>query len=52
MEQWLLALLLGAQSALHSVIRMASVAIKDPVFKLLEFMDTFPAQVLSQREIK
>ena len=47
-EQWLLALLIAAQSALHAVIRMASVAIKDPVFKLLEFMDTFPAQVLSR----
>ncbi len=43
----MLALLNAAQGALHAVIRMASVAIKDPVFKLLEFMDTFPAQVLS-----
>ncbi|XP_028415244.1 dynein heavy chain 5, axonemal-like [Dendronephthya gigantea] len=44
-EQWLLNLLNAAQGALHAVIKMASVAIKDPVFKLLEFMDTFPAQV-------
>ena len=43
----MLALLNAAQGALHAVIRMASVAIKDPVFKLLEFMDTFPAQVPS-----
>lgn len=48
-EQWLLNLLNGAQGALHAVIRMASVAIKDPVFKLLEFMDTFPAQVLLEK---
>ena len=51
-EQWLLALLNAAQGALHAVIRMASVAIKDPVFKLLEFMDTFPAQVKSCYSMK
>ena len=45
MELWLLALLKEAQKSLHGVIRMASVAIKDPAFKLIEFLDTFAAQV-------
>ena len=48
----MLNLLNAAQNALHGVIRMASVAIKDPVFKLLEFMDTFPAQVSEHLDIK
>mgnify|MGYP001795963232 CR=1 FL=1 len=44
-EVWLLALLKEAQKSLHGVITMASIAIKDPRFKLIDFMDNFPAQV-------
>ena len=44
-EVWLLELLQQSQKSLHGVIRTASVVIKDPSFKLIEFMDNFPAQV-------
>lgn len=47
-EVWLDNLLTQARLSLHAVIRMASVAIKDPAFKLIEFLDTFAAQVYQQ----
>ena len=44
-EVWLNTLLKESRTSLHSVIRTASIAIKDPNFKLKDFLDTFPAQV-------
>jgi len=44
-EVWLNTLLMESRSSLHSVIRTASIAIKDPSFKLKDFLDTYPAQV-------
>jgi dynein heavy chain len=44
-ETWLMSLMLVAQSSLHCVIRTASLAIQDSAFKLLEFLDFYPAQV-------
>ena len=45
MEVWLNTLLKESGTSLHSVIRTASIAIKDPSFKLKDFLDTYPAQV-------
>ena len=45
MEVWLNTLLMESRTSLHSVIRTASIAIKDPNFKLKDFLDTYPAQV-------
>ena len=47
MEVWLGNLLQEARKSLHAVIRTAAFAIKDSSFKLIEFLDTFPAQVIS-----
>jgi dynein heavy chain len=44
-EVWLMHLMTAAQRSLHSVIRAAAMAIQDTNFALLEFLDTFPAQV-------
>ena len=44
-ELWLNTLLKESRSSLHSVIRMASIAIRDSGFKLKDFLDTYPAQV-------
>ena len=45
-ENWLMSLMLMAQKSLHGVIRTASMAIQDQSFQLLEFLGTFPAQVI------
>ena len=45
MEVWLNTLLKESGTSLHSVIRTASIAIRDPSFKLKDFLDTYPAQV-------
>ena len=44
-EVWLGQLLQQALDSLHSVIRDASVAIHCVTFDLLEFLNTYPAQV-------
>nr|KAG5688729.1 hypothetical protein BaRGS_032064 [Batillaria attramentaria] len=44
-ETWLMNLMNMAQRSLHGVIRTASTALQDPGLNLLEFIDTFPAQV-------
>uniref|UniRef100_A0A8C8C8Z2 Dynein, axonemal, heavy chain 5 n=1 Tax=Oncorhynchus tshawytscha TaxID=74940 RepID=A0A8C8C8Z2_ONCTS len=44
-EVWLNALLKESQRSLHLVIRQAVLAIQDSGFQLIEFLDTFPAQV-------
>eukprot|EP00794_Sanderia_malayensis_P018805 gene18805-20701_t len=44
-EVWLGTLQAMSQKSLHSIIRQAHVAINDENFKLMEFLDTFPAQV-------
>ncbi|EDV25010.1 uncharacterized protein TRIADDRAFT_56504 [Trichoplax adhaerens] len=44
-EVWLGALLNAAQKSLHLIIRMAALAIQDQPFNLVDFLDTYPAQV-------
>lgn len=44
-EVWLNTLLKESRMSLHSVIQTASIAIKDPAFKLKDFLDAYPAQV-------
>ena len=44
-ENWLGSLLREALHSVHVVIKNASVAVEDPNFELIEFMNTFPAQV-------
>ena len=44
-EVWLGTLLNAALSSLHVVIKNASVAISDPNFELINFFNSFPAQV-------
>uniref|UniRef100_A0A8C7IHK7 Dynein axonemal heavy chain 5 n=1 Tax=Oncorhynchus kisutch TaxID=8019 RepID=A0A8C7IHK7_ONCKI len=44
-EVWLNALLKESQRSLHLVIRQSVLAIQDSGFQLIEFLDTFPAQV-------
>ena len=44
-EVWLGSLMAMAQKSLHNVIRQAHFAIGDANFQLLEFLNTFPAQV-------
>ena len=44
-ETWLMSLMSEAQESLHGVIRFAYNTIYDPQFTLLDFLETFPAQV-------
>ncbi|KAF4087596.1 hypothetical protein AMELA_G00072460 [Ameiurus melas] len=44
-EVWLNALLKESQRSLHLIIRQAAMAIQDPAFHLIDFLDSFPAQV-------
>ncbi|XP_026120715.1 dynein heavy chain 5, axonemal isoform X1 [Carassius auratus] len=44
-EVWLNALLKESQRSLHLVIRQAALAIQDSGFELIQFLDSFPAQV-------
>ncbi|TSL82498.1 Dynein heavy chain 5, axonemal [Bagarius yarrelli] len=44
-EVWLNALLKESQRSLHLIIRQAAQGIQDPNFHLIDFMDSFPAQV-------
>ena len=44
-EVWLMSLMRMAHYSLHVVIRTAAMAIQDPSFQLLEFLNMFPAQV-------
>ncbi|XP_030605717.1 dynein heavy chain 5, axonemal isoform X1 [Archocentrus centrarchus] len=44
-EVWLNALLKESQRSLHLVIRQAALAIQDSGFQLIDFLNTFPAQV-------
>ena len=44
-EIWLGKLLNMSLRSVHAVIRNAMTAISDPNFELLEFLDTYPAQV-------
>lgn len=44
-EIWLGKLLNMAKQSLHGVIRQAVVAIKDPNFELIDFLNSYPAQV-------
>ena len=45
MEVWLGELLNLSKSSVHAVIRMASIAIGDPSFNMIEFENDYPAQV-------
>lgn len=45
MESWLGDLLRGSRSSLHKVIRDASISIQDTSFNLMDFENSFPAQV-------
>lgn len=45
-EVWLNALLKESQRSLHLIIRQAALAIVDPTFHLIDFVNSFPAQVL------
>ncbi len=44
-ENWLGKLLRTSLKSVHCVIRNAMVAIQDPNFDLLEFLNAYPAQV-------
>ena len=39
-----------AKKSVHAVIRNAAVTIKDPNFDLIDFLNTYPAQVSEERE--
>lgn len=45
-EVWLGTLLQMSRKSVHHVIRTAHTAVQDQGFNLLEFLSTFPAQVL------
>ena len=44
-ELWLGKLLKMVKQSVHAVIRSSVVAIQDPNFELMEFLNSFPAQV-------
>ena len=44
-EVWLMTLMVMAQLSLHGVIRAAAMAIQDSAFRLIEFLENYPAQV-------
>lgn len=44
-EVWLGKLLAEARNAVHGVVRNAAVAVNDPSFELMQFENSFPAQV-------
>ncbi len=44
-EHWLGALLREALHSVHVVIKNASIAVEDPSFDMVEFLDVQPAQV-------
>ncbi|KAI8520034.1 Dynein heavy chain 5, axonemal [Branchiostoma belcheri] len=44
-EVWLKTLLDQSHKTVHNIIRMAATAIQDSSFNLIEFLNTFPAQV-------
>ena len=44
-ENWLGSLLKETLHSVHMVIKNAWVAIEDPNFQLIEFLNTYPAQV-------
>ncbi|XP_022257319.1 dynein heavy chain 5, axonemal-like [Limulus polyphemus] len=44
-EIWLMSLLQQAQKSLHGIIRQAATAIQDSFFALMDFLNTYPAQV-------
>jgi dynein heavy chain, axonemal len=46
-EVWLMSLMKMAHHSLHCVIRTAAMAIQETGFQLLEFLNMFPAQVMS-----
>ena len=46
-EVWLGALLKMAMQSVHAVIKQAAIAIDDPNFDLMEFLRTYPAQVIN-----
>lgn len=44
-ENWLGALLKEALHSVHAVIKNAHIAVEDPSLDLIDFLNTFPAQV-------
>ena len=44
-EVWLGDLLRISRASLHKIIRDGAIAIQDPTFNLLDFLNSFPAQV-------
>lgn len=50
-EVWLSALLKESQRSLHLIIRQAFLAIQDPTFHLIDFLNSFPAQVLKRSSL-
>ena len=50
-EIWLGKLLDMAKQSVHAVIREAAVAIKDPNFELMEFLGSYPAQVMNMETV-
>ena len=46
-ELWLGKLLEASRQAVHGVVRNAAIAVDDPSFQLLEFLNSFPAQVMA-----